>query len=67
MRCAGCAQIWVNYINRPLPPGGNGYGAPPRGSEETQGALGLGQQVSVSFFGFVLLLFCQNATLLVHS
>lgn len=33
----------TNYINRPLPVGGNGYGAPPRGSQKTGGALGLGE------------------------
>lgn len=43
----GCAQIWTNYVNRPLPDGGNGYGAPPD-SSGLQGALGLGQAVGVS-------------------
>lgn len=43
----GCAQIWTNYVNRPLPKGGNGYGAVPRGSQATQGALGMGEQIAV--------------------
>lgn len=42
----GCAQIWTNYINRPLPKGGNGMGAVPYGSQANQGALGLGEQVA---------------------
>lgn len=31
----------------PLPAGGNGAGAPPRGTQETAGALGKGEQFSV--------------------
>ncbi|KAH8668735.1 putative oligopeptide transporter [Xylariales sp. PMI_506] len=42
----GCVIIWTNYINRPLPPGGNGLGSPPYDSNETQGALGLGETVA---------------------
>jgi hypothetical protein len=45
----GCAQIWTNYVNRPLPAGGNGYGAVAPGSTNTQGALGLGETVAVGF------------------
>ncbi|KAK7999542.1 general substrate transporter [Apiospora arundinis] len=53
----GCVQIWTNYINRPLPKGGNGLGAVPAGSQATQGALGLGEQIAVCatfapFMGF---------------
>lgn len=44
----GCAQIWTNYINRPLPKGGNGFGAVPAGSQTTQGALGMGEAIAVS-------------------
>lgn len=44
----GCALIWTNYINRPLPFGGNGLGAVPKGSEGNQGALNLGETVAVS-------------------
>ncbi|KAL2265121.1 hypothetical protein VTJ83DRAFT_6221 [Remersonia thermophila] len=32
----------TNYVNRPLPEGGNGWGAPPRGTQQTAGALGMG-------------------------
>ncbi|QUC18886.1 uncharacterized protein UV8b_03127 [Ustilaginoidea virens] len=42
----GCAQVWTNYINRPLPKGGNGYGAVAGGSQATQGALGMGEQIA---------------------
>jgi dipeptide/tripeptide permease len=38
----GVQSLLGNFINRPLPPGGNGYGAPPRGTQETGGALGMG-------------------------
>ncbi|KAG6004558.1 hypothetical protein E4U21_000942 [Claviceps maximensis] len=43
-----CVQIWTNYINRPLPKGGNGYGAVAPGSKTSiQGALGLGEAVAM--------------------
>ncbi|RJE20444.1 peptide transporter [Aspergillus sclerotialis] len=42
----GCSWVFANFIQFPLPKGGNGAGAPPRGSEETAGALGKGLQVS---------------------
>ncbi|KAL7894086.1 hypothetical protein HDV63DRAFT_389642 [Trichoderma sp. SZMC 28014] len=55
----GCAQIWTNYINRPLPPGGNGYGSPAAGSQATQGALGLGEQIAnATTQSFSLLAYC---------
>ncbi|KZT25988.1 PTR2-domain-containing protein [Neolentinus lepideus HHB14362 ss-1] len=38
----GVSGIFGNYIQRPLPEGGNGAGAPPRNTQETAGALGLG-------------------------
>ncbi|OAA57433.1 major facilitator superfamily transporter peptide [Niveomyces insectorum RCEF 264] len=38
----GVQPLIANYVNRPLPPGGNGWGAPPRGTQETGGALGMG-------------------------
>ncbi|KAI1433955.1 major facilitator superfamily transporter peptide [Xylaria sp. CBS 124048] len=38
----GVQPLISNYVNRPLPPNGNGFGAPPRGTQETAGALGLG-------------------------
>ncbi|KAK6444200.1 peptide transporter PTR2 [Trichoderma asperellum] len=55
----GCAQIWTNYINRPLPKGGNGYGSPALGSQATQGALGLGEQIAnATSQSFSLLAYC---------
>ncbi|KAH9876626.1 hypothetical protein J1614_003758 [Plenodomus biglobosus] len=38
----GVQQLISNFVNRPLPAGGNGWGAPPKGTQETAGALGLG-------------------------
>ncbi|KAJ7684421.1 PTR2-domain-containing protein [Mycena polygramma] len=38
----GCTGVFANYIQRPLPVGGNGAGAPPAGTQETAGALGMG-------------------------
>lgn len=42
----GCAQVFSNFIQFPLPAGGNGAGATPKGTQETAGALGLGLQTS---------------------
>lgn len=42
----GVAQIFSNFIQFPLPAGGNGAGAPPFGSQKTAGALGMGLQAS---------------------
>jgi len=38
----GVQQLIGNYVNRPLPRGGNGWGAPPKGDQQTAGALGMG-------------------------
>lgn len=38
----GCNQVFKNFIRGKLPEGGNGAGAPPKGSELTAGALGKG-------------------------
>ncbi|CAC9887947.1 unnamed protein product [Aureobasidium pullulans] len=38
----GCQPLFSNFVNRPLPVGGNGYGAPPSGTQQTAGALGMG-------------------------
>nr|GAT56475.1 PTR2-domain-containing protein [Mycena chlorophos] len=38
----GCTGVFGNFIQRPLPRNGNGAGAPPKGTQETAGALGLG-------------------------
>ena len=55
----GCAQIWTNYINRPLPKGGNGWGAVGPGSQATQGALGLGEQIAnATSQSFSLIAYC---------
>ena len=42
----GVSQIFSNFVQFPLPEGGNGAGAPPRGTQQTAGALGLGLQAS---------------------
>ncbi|KAK6083005.1 MFS peptide transporter [Seiridium cupressi] len=42
----GVQPLISNFVNRPLPTGGNGYGAPPVGDQQTAGALGLGTQVA---------------------
>ncbi|KAI5303224.1 hypothetical protein KEM56_007775, partial [Ascosphaera pollenicola] len=41
-----CKQAFSNFIQYPLPAGGNGAGAPPRGTELNAGALGQGLQIS---------------------
>ncbi|KAI9370120.1 POT family-domain-containing protein [Aspergillus egyptiacus] len=38
----GVSGLISNFVNRPMPVGGNGYGAPPRGTQQTPGALGMG-------------------------
>ncbi|KAH8676572.1 major facilitator superfamily domain-containing protein [Tricladium varicosporioides] len=38
----GVQPLFANFVNRPMPKGGNGYGAPARGTEQTAGALGMG-------------------------
>jgi dipeptide/tripeptide permease len=45
----GVQTIFSNFMQFGLPAGGNGAGAPPRGSEETAGALGRGLQFSNAF------------------
>ncbi|KXX73667.1 Peptide transporter PTR2 [Madurella mycetomatis] len=42
----GVQPLISNYVNRPLPRGGNGWGAPPRGDQQTPGALGMGTVVA---------------------
>ncbi|PWY63656.1 PTR2-domain-containing protein [Aspergillus eucalypticola CBS 122712] len=42
----GAQTVFSNFIEFPLPKGGNGAGAPPRGTQETAGALGMGLQAS---------------------
>ncbi len=38
----GVQPLITNFVNRVLPVGGNGWGAPPRGTQQTAGALGMG-------------------------
>ncbi|EHL02847.1 putative Peptide transporter PTR2 [Glarea lozoyensis 74030] len=38
----GVQPLFSNFVNRPLPAHGNGYGAPPAGGQGTAGALGMG-------------------------
>ena len=38
----GVQPLISNFVNRPMPEGGNGWGAPPRGTQKTAGALGMG-------------------------
>jgi hypothetical protein len=52
----GVKQVFSNFVNRPLPVGGNGAGAPRRGTQQTAGALGKGTVVAAavtSSFGFL--------------
>ncbi len=45
----GVITVFSNFMQFPLPAGGNGAGAPPRGTQETAGALGRGLQFSNAF------------------
>ncbi|CAG8981256.1 hypothetical protein HYALB_00003854 [Hymenoscyphus albidus] len=52
----GCKQVFKNFIRGPLPVGGNGAGAPPRGSQKTAGALGKGTVIASAMTdGFTML------------
>ncbi|KAI4592918.1 hypothetical protein KJ359_010366 [Pestalotiopsis sp. 9143b] len=42
----GVQPLISNFVNRPMPTGGNGWGAPPAGTQQTAGALGMGTQVA---------------------
>ncbi|WVF68718.1 hypothetical protein IAT40_003490 [Kwoniella sp. CBS 6097] len=44
----GVGGLFPNFVQRPLPAGGSGTGAPPAGSQLTPGALGMGLQVSTA-------------------
>lgn len=59
----GVQTIFSNFMQYPLPPGGNGAGAPPRGTQETAGALGKGEQFSVA----IGLLFTQVLPILLST
>ncbi|RDW85217.1 MFS general substrate transporter-21 [Coleophoma cylindrospora] len=55
----GASPLFSNYVNRVLPVGGNGYGAPPRGTQQTAGALGMGTVVSSAVSqSFSMLAYC---------
>jgi len=57
-------QLFYNYIQQPLPVGGNGAGAPPKGTQETAGALGLGLQTASESISTRLLSFPEEPDLL---
>jgi dipeptide/tripeptide permease len=42
----GVQPLISNFVNRPMPTGGNGWGAPPVGDQQTAGALGMGTTVA---------------------
>lgn len=42
----GVQPLISNYVNRPFPTDGNGWGAPRAGSQDTAGALGMGTVVA---------------------
>ncbi|ORY71533.1 POT family-domain-containing protein [Pseudomassariella vexata] len=42
----GVQPLMSNFVNRPLPEGGDGWGAPPSGTQQTAGALGLGTTIA---------------------
>ncbi|KAG5653761.1 hypothetical protein H0H81_010848 [Sphagnurus paluster] len=56
----GCTGIFNNFIQRPLPLGGNGAGATPAGTQLTPGALGLGLKTATGLtttFSFLAYVF----------
>lgn len=63
----GVQTIFSNFMQYPLPAGGNGAGAPPVGSDENAGALGKGEQFAVaigllfSFLAYVVPVFSGYA------
>ncbi|WWD10490.1 hypothetical protein V865_008626 [Kwoniella europaea PYCC6329] len=55
----GVSGCFTNFIQRPLPDGGNGAGAPPAGTQQSAGALGLGLQTANALtVTFQFLVFC---------
>ncbi|RSH82130.1 hypothetical protein EHS25_006063 [Saitozyma podzolica] len=55
----GVTGVFTNFIQRPLPAGGNGAGAPPAGTQESAGALGLGLQTATALTVlFTFLAYC---------
>ncbi|RDB14757.1 Peptide transporter PTR2 [Hypsizygus marmoreus] len=56
----GCSGLFNNFIQRPLPKGGNGAGATPAGTQLTPGALGLGLKTATGItttFSFLAYVF----------
>lgn len=45
----GASQLFTNFLQKPLPKGGNGAGAPPHGTQQTAGALNKGLQFANAF------------------
>lgn len=45
----GVQTVFTNFMENPLPPGGNGAGAPAPGTEDTAGALGMQLQFANAF------------------
>ncbi|KAF2434848.1 PTR2-domain-containing protein [Tothia fuscella] len=45
----GAVQVFANFLQKPLPKGGNGAGAPPKGTQLSAGALGKGLQFGNAF------------------
>ncbi|OCF72197.1 hypothetical protein I204_07462 [Kwoniella mangroviensis CBS 8886] len=55
----GVTGVFLNFIQRPLPAGGNGAGAPPAGTQQSAGALGMGLQTANALtVTFQFLVFC---------
>lgn len=54
----GVTTVFSNFMQFPLPKGGNGAGAPPKDTEETAGALNRGLQFSNAFSLLFTLLSC---------
>lgn len=60
----GVQTVFSNFTEFPLPKGGNGAGAPPRGTQETAGALGQGEQFANAF---VLLFYFLSYTVPIYG
>ena len=64
----GCKQVFKNFVRGKLPEGGNGAGAPPRGSQQTAGALGKGTVIASAMTdAFTFLAYALQASLLNRS
>jgi dipeptide/tripeptide permease len=55
----GVQPLFNNYVNKKMPAGGNGYGAPKVGTQDTAGALGLGPSAATAV--------SQSFSMLVYS